>query len=94
MEDGRQPKAAAVRYDPDKDRAPRVIAKGTGSLAAKIIEVAVQHNVPVYADPDMVEILSKVEIDREIPHGLYEAVAQVLAFVYRENERWKSRVAR
>jgi flagellar biosynthesis protein len=89
-----EPKAAAVRYDPDRDRAPRLVAKGSGSLARKIIEAAVAHDVPIREDPDVVEILSKIEIDREIPPDLYEAVAQILAFVYRENERWKSRVLR
>lgn len=85
-------KAAAVRYDPESDRAPRVVAKGKGDLARKIIDLAVENNVPVYEDPDVTEILSKVDIDVEIPRELFQAVAQILAFVYRENERWKSSV--
>lgn len=85
-----QAKAAAIKYNPESDHAPKVVAKGKGILAEKIVNLAVENNVPVYEDPDVVEILSKVDIDEEIPYDLYQAIAQVLAFVYRENQRWKS----
>ncbi len=78
--------AAALRYDPGKDRAPRLTAKGSGTIAEKIIELAVKHGIPVRNDPALVQILSKLDIDEAIPAELYQAVAEVLAFVYRMNE--------
>ena len=95
MAPGRKPdrpdRAAAVRFDPDTDRAPKVVAAGRGAVAERIVDLAIKNNVPVHEDPDVMEILSKVEIEEEIPYELYQAIAQILAFVYRENERWKSR---
>lgn len=62
--------------------APRVVAKGEGLLAQKIIEIARQHNIPLYEDAELVKILSKLDVNDEIPVSLYVAVAEVLAFVY------------
>ncbi len=76
-------KAAALSYDPKKGGAPRVIASGRGTIAEKIIEVANQHGIPVMADAPLAEGLIRVEIGEEIPPELYQAVAQVLAFLYR-----------
>jgi flagellar biosynthesis protein len=78
-------KAVALKYDPMKDRAPRVIAKGAGEVAEKIIAVAREHNVPVKDDSDLVEVLSRLEIAEEIPGDVYVVVAELLAFVYRMN---------
>ncbi len=78
-------KAVALRYDDLKDPAPRVIAKGQGKIAERILEVARRYGVPVHEDPDLVEVLAKVELDRVIPEALYHAVAEVLAFLYRLN---------
>lgn len=76
-------KAAALSYDPKKGGAPRVIASGQGTIAEKIIETANQHGVPVMTDAPLAEGLIRVEIGEEIPPELYQAVAQVLAFLYR-----------
>ena len=81
------PKAAALRYDKDKDAAPRVIAKGRGDIAKKIIEIADAHNLPLYEDKNLIQILEALELETEIPPELYRAVAEVLAFVYRLNGR-------
>lgn len=75
-------KAVALRYDSSKENAPRVIAKGKGLSAEKIIELAYENNLPIKKDADLVEMLSKVELDREIPEKLYVAVAEVFRFVY------------
>ena len=83
-------KAVALRYDEAKDSAPKVIAKGAGLLAERIIELAEKHGIHTYKDPDLVEVLSAVVIDNEIPRELYRAVAEVLAFVYRLNSSYKS----
>ncbi len=77
--------AAAIRYDPEKDTAPRVTAKGKGYVADKIIELAKKHGIPVKNDPGLVEILSRLDIDEQIPVEVYRAVAEILAFVYSLN---------
>lgn len=79
--------AAAIRYDPLKDRAPRLTAKGSGWLAEKIIRLAKEHGVPVREDPGLVQILAGLELDQEIPPELYRAVAEILAFIYSMNDR-------
>jgi flagellar biosynthesis protein len=75
-------KAAALRYDTDKENAPRVIAKGEGVTAENIIKIAELHKLPIRKDEDLVELLSKVELDREVPGELYKAVAEVFSFIY------------
>lgn len=80
--------AVALKYEANKG-APRVTAKGKGVLAEKIIELAKANNIPVREDPDLVEILAKVELGQEIPEEMYKAVAEILAFVYRLNNKWK-----
>jgi len=81
--------AAALKYDIRKDAAPKVIAKGQGTIAEKIIELAKKNNVPIKSDPGLVHILSKLDIDEQIPLELYKAVAEVLAFVYSANDRYR-----
>jgi flagellar biosynthesis protein len=78
-------KAVALRYDPARDKAPKVAAKGSGSVAEKIIEVAQKHDIPIRDDADLVEVLSKLEIEKEIPPDVYVVVAELLAFVYSVN---------
>ena len=84
-ENAPRPKAVALRYDKDSEQAPRIAAKGTGYLAERIIEIAKEHGVEIFEDPDLVEVLSKLDVDHEIPEPLFQAVAEVLAFVYRLN---------
>ena len=79
------PKAVALKYDPEKDHAPKVIAKGRGEIAEKIIEIAKAHNLPLYEDQNLIQILEALELETEIPPDLYRAVAEVLAFIYRLN---------
>ena len=76
-------KAVAMRYDPAKENAPRVIAKGQGVTADNIIKIAELHNLPIKKDEDLVEMLSKVELDREVPEKLYLAVVEVFSFIYK-----------
>ena len=79
--------AVALRYRPDKETAPRVAAKGSGLIAEKIIELARKHGIPVKDDPDLLEVLSKLEIEEEVPPTVYVAVAELLAFVYSLNRK-------
>ncbi len=75
-------KAVALRYEQKKDAAPKVVAKGRGWIAEKIIQVAREHGVPLKEDDALVEVLSKLDIYEEIPIELYKAVAEILVFVY------------
>jgi len=75
--------AAALRYEPGKDQAPRVTAAGRGDLARTIRETAESHGIPVYEDAKLAETLYKLAVNTEIPPELYEVVAQILVFVTR-----------
>jgi len=79
--------AAALKYDGRKDAAPHLTAKGRGAIAEKIIDLAKKHDIPIKSDPALVQILSKIDIDEQIPVELYKAVAEILAFVYSMNTR-------
>src|SRR3954447_9975112 len=79
--------AVALTYDPEK-AAPEVVAKGADLIAKKIREIAAQSGVPVISDPPLARSLhASVEVGHIIPEELYQAVAQLLAFVYRTARR-------
>ncbi len=84
-ENKKQKKAVAVVYRPAQDDAPKVTAKGRGAVADRIIEAAREHGIPVKDDPDLVEVLSKIDIEDEIPASAYILVAELLAFAYSLN---------
>jgi flagellar biosynthesis protein len=79
----RRKKAAALKYNPKEATAPKVVAKGSGRIAERILEVAKEHRIPLKEDPQLVEVLSTIDLNREIPPELYKAVAEILVFVYR-----------
>ncbi len=81
--------AAALGYDADLDEAPRLLARGAGEIADRIIKIAKDHGIPLREDRDLVAVLARLDLDREIPPELYKAVAELLAFVYRVNNNWK-----
>ncbi len=80
-------KAAALRYDTSKENAPRVLAKGEGEVANNIIKIAQLNNLPIKEDADLVELLSKIDIDKEVPAALYKAVAEVFSFIYKSTKK-------
>ena len=80
-------KAAALRYDATKEKAPRVVAKGQGRSAENIIKIAQLHNLPIKKDEDLIELLSKVELDKEVPEALYRAVAELFSFIYKVSNK-------
>ncbi|RMG69040.1 MAG: flagellar biosynthesis protein FlhB [Nitrospirae bacterium] len=82
MKKKEQIKAAALKYERGSDNAPRVVASGKGEIARKIIEIAREHGIPIHHDPDLVEVLTTLELYEEIPPELYRAVAEILAYVY------------
>ena len=75
-------KAVALKYEQTKDNAPKVTAKGEGKTAQKIIEIAKESGVTLKKDENLVELLSKVELDSEVPPEMYKAVAEVFSFLY------------
>jgi flagellar biosynthesis protein len=77
--------AVALHYD--KAGAPRVVAKGRGSIGEKIIEIAKAHDIPLEENEVLAGALSNVELGDEIPAELYKAVAEVLVFVLRLSGR-------
>ena len=76
-------KAVALKYDKKKQNAPKVTAKGEGKVANNIIKLAKENDIPIQEDKDLVEMLSKIELDKEIPPNLYKAVAEVFSFIYK-----------
>jgi flagellar biosynthetic protein FlhB len=75
--------SVALRYEPGRMRAPRVLAKGRDLVALEIRRVAAEHGVPLFEAPPLARaIYATTEIGRDIPSGLYLAVAQVLTYVY------------
>lgn len=75
-------KAVALQYDIEKDNAPIITAKGVGATATNIIKIAKDNNIPIQKDEDLVELLSKIDIDKEIPSSMYKAVAEIFSFIY------------
>jgi flagellar biosynthesis protein len=81
--------AVALRYDPAKRQSPYVTAQGRGFLAERLIEEAKRHGIPIRENADLVQVLLQLDLGQEIPPALYNAVAEILIFVYRLNEEWK-----
>lgn len=86
MNNNETKKAAALRYQHDRDKAPRVVAKGRGKIAEQIIAVAQANDVPLVEDEGLVQVLEALDLDTDIPAELYQAVAEVLVFIYRMNQ--------
>ena len=74
-------KAVALRYDMERDKAPKVVAKGKGYVAENIIQKALEADVPIHQDEKVANALTDVEIGSYIPQELYEVVAEILMFV-------------
>jgi len=77
----KQAKAAAIVYD--QTGAPRIVAKGVGEVARKMIEAAETEGIPIQKNEVLIDALMQVELTKEIPPQLYRAVAEILAFIYK-----------
>ncbi|MCG0276356.1 MAG: EscU/YscU/HrcU family type III secretion system export apparatus switch protein [Thermosediminibacteraceae bacterium] len=86
MNNYRIKKAVALKYDPESDGAPRVVASGRGETADRIIQIAKEHGIPLHTDPELAQALLSVEVGFEIPPELYKACAEILAFIYQLDE--------
>ncbi|MEO2067996.1 MAG: EscU/YscU/HrcU family type III secretion system export apparatus switch protein [Desulfurobacteriaceae bacterium] len=75
-------KAVVIKYIRNKDNAPKVVAKGTGFIAEKILELAKKHNIPIVEDEKLISFLINIDIGKEIPPDTYKVVAKILSYVY------------
>ncbi|WP_379126486.1 EscU/YscU/HrcU family type III secretion system export apparatus switch protein [Paenibacillus sp. sgz500958] len=81
----RMKKAVALKYVPGQSDAPVVIAKGQGAVADMILQKAKENGIAVQEDAALVEVLSKLDLDQQIPPELYQLVAEILSYVYRSD---------
>ncbi|MCA0969157.1 EscU/YscU/HrcU family type III secretion system export apparatus switch protein [Halobacillus litoralis] len=80
--------AIALSYQ-EQEAAPKVVAKGKGFVADNILEKAKEGDVPVQEDASLVELLSELNINEQIPEELYHVVAEVFAFIYKSDQDFK-----
>lgn len=85
MEKGRDKRAVALRYAREETGAPRVVARGRGRIAERILALAREHDVPVQEDPDLVQLLAACDPGEEVPVEVYGVVAELLTYLYRLN---------
>lgn len=87
--------AVVLKYDREKDSAPKIVGQGKGRIADEILEIAKANNVPIQEDPSLTELLSKLNINESIPSELYEAVAEIFVLIYKldreaaKNDKYK-----
>lgn len=82
------PAAAVLKFDKEVDEAPRVVAKGRGYVAEKIIETAREHGVYLQEDPVLVENLLDIDLGECIPPQLYAVIAEILVFVWQIDKNY------
>ena len=82
----RDRQAAALRYARGKDASPRLMAKGKGAVADRILEIARRNGIPIREDRELVQVLASLDLYQEIPPELYKAVAEILVFLYSLNQ--------
>ena len=87
MSGRKRDRAVALQYDREAMEAPTIVTKEEGLVARKIVERALEAEVPVVEDAALVSALLSLELGEEIPAELYEVVARVLAWVYRLDRR-------
>ncbi len=80
-------KAVALAYEQNKQKAPKVLAKGEGLLAQRIIEKAKEYDIPLFQSQALVDSLINLEIDEEIPPKLYQAVVEVFIWLYKTESK-------
>ncbi len=81
-------RAVALSYN-EQHIAPVVVAKGEGMVAERIIERAKQYDVPIYEDQTLATMLGQLQLNETIPEELYKVVAEVFAFIYQVEKRWR-----
>ena len=79
--------AIALSYQPQKYSGPIVVAKGKGKIAEEILNRAVDNQIPIHEDPNLIQLLGQLDLNESIPEELYQAVEEVFAFVYRLDQQ-------
>ena len=82
-------KAVALGYDPEKDIAPKVVAKGKGLIAENILAIAKEHNIHIQEDKQLVDYLAALDLYEEIPPVLYGVIAEIMSFIYRTDSEYQ-----
>ena len=80
--------AISLQYQKEINSAPKITARGEGWVAEKIIEIAQERNIPIRKDKDLLNLLSEIDVGREVPESLYKVVAELLAWVYQLNKNY------
>ena len=80
--------AVSLQYKKDINTAPKITAKGQGWVAEKIIKIAQERNIPIREDKDLLNLLSEIDVGKEVPESLYKVVAELLAWVYQLNKNY------
>lgn len=73
-------RAVAIKYDDERNAAPVVVATGMGHMAERIVEAAVENNVPIFEDSSLSSILSRLELGAPIPEEIYQAVVEIYVY--------------
>jgi flagellar biosynthesis protein len=81
------PEQTVVALQYDLQSAPKITAKGRNLIAEEILRIAEEHQIPIYSDPQLVRLLATIDLGDEVPEALYIAVAEVIAFAYRINDK-------
>ncbi len=81
--------AAALGFNPEEDSAPKLLAKGQGYMADKIVEIAQANETAVYKDEKLAQQLQNLELGQSIPEDLYNVVAEVLIFISKMDNSYK-----
>lgn len=87
MPEQKPTKAVALRYDSEKEASPRVVASGHGKVAERIAELAREAGVPTKSDPSLVEVLVKLDLATLVPEELYQVLAELFAWAYRQDRQ-------
>lgn len=81
--------ALALGYNPEKNSAPKVVAKGFGEIAEKIIRIAQENKILIHNDQLLFNSLYRLEVGEEIPVKMYQVIAELLAYIYKMNKQVK-----
>ncbi len=86
----RKNKAVALRYNAESDKAPVIIASGSGDVANKIIDIAEQNGIPVYRDDSAASLMCMLEVGNSVPSELYEVIAAIYCQLLKASEDLKN----
>lgn len=80
-------KAVALKYDKEFNRSPKIVASAKGELATRIIQKAKEYNVPIFSNPELASSLIDLDLDKEVPPRLFQAVADVFVWLMKNESK-------